>query len=252
MRVFLQERYIMNFVNIAKTPVPIRSCPMHVHPWWELIYQLDAPTTAVTALGSYRVEQGELIIIPPDTPHRTVSETPFQDFYIKLEHMDAPPIPAVIRDRDGTILGLYNLIAGVRDEQGEMGKALLEKLAEALCLAVKKAASKLSEPQAVADFRRILQKNIENPYFDLTASIRALGYNPDYFRRYFKRHTSVSPLRCLNGMRMERAENLLSLESSLSVGEIALRCGFRDPLYFSTAFRRAFGVSPLEYRKKYR
>ena len=48
---------------------------------------------------------------------------------------------------------------------------------------------------------------------------------------------------------MERAKDLLRLESSLSVGEIALRCGFRDPLYFSTAFRSETGVSPLEYRK---
>lgn len=238
-------------ITITKKPsAPILSCPTHVHPQWELIYQLDAPTTAVTALGNHRVEPGELIIIPPNVPHRTVSDTPFRDYCVKLEHFDAPKTPTVVRDIDGTILALYNVIAGVQDERGdEAATLLLEKLSEALVLAVRRATTSLSKPQAVETFRRILRENIENPYFDITESIRSLGYHPDYFRRLFKHHVTVSPLRYLNGMRMERAKDLLRLESSLSVGEIALRCGFRDPLYFSTAFRNETGVSPMEYRK---
>ena len=240
----------MNPIITKKPSKPILSCAMHVHPQWELIYQLDAPTTAVTALGNYRVEPGELIIIPPNVPHRTVSETPFRDHCAKFEHLDAPQTPIVIRDIDGTILALYNIISSVQDERSDVDTAmLLNKLGEALLFAVKRATTALSKPQAVEAFRSVLRENIENPYFDMTASIRALGYNPDYFRRCFKRHLLVSPLRYLNGMRMERAKDLLRLESSLSVGEIALRCGFRDPLYFSTAFRHETGMSPLEYRK---
>ena len=98
-------------------------------------------------------------------------------------------------------------------------------------------------------FKRLLLSNVENPYFDLGEAIRGLGYHPDYFRRSFKRHTSLSPLAYLNRMRIGRAKDLLRLEPSLSVGEISCRCGFRDPLYFSTAFKHAEGISPLEYRK---
>ena len=240
----------MNPIITKKPGTPILSCQTHVHPQWELIYQLDAPTTAVTALGNHRVEPGELIIIPPNVPHRTVSDTPFRDYCVKLEHFDAPQTPTVVRDIDGTILALYNVIAGVQDERGDTDATLLrEKLGEALCLAVRRATTSLSKPQAVETFRRILRENIENPYFDMTESIRSLGYHPDYFRRLFKHHVAVSPLRYLNGMRMERAKDLLRLESSLSVGEIALRCGFRDPLYFSTVFRNETGMSPMEYRK---
>lgn len=241
----------MNPIITKKPSAPILSCQMHAHPHWELIYQLDAPTTAVTALGNHRVEPGELIIIPPNIPHRTVSDTQFRDYCMKFEHLDAPQTPTVVRDIDGTILALYDVIAGIQDERSDTDTALLlKKLGEALCLAVKRATTALSKPQAVETFRRILRENIENPYFDITESIRSLGYHPDYFRRLFKHHVAVSPLRHLNGMRMERAKDLLRLESSLSVGEIALRCGFRDPLYFSTAFRNETGMSPLEYRKR--
>ena len=36
----------------------------------------------------------------------------------------------------------------------------------------------------------------------------------------------------------------------LNVTEIAIRCGFNDGNYFGDAFRKEFGLSPLQYRKR--
>ena len=237
----------MNFKRVRRS-APILSCQMHEHSFWEVIYQLDAPTTAITESGSYPVDVGEMIVMPPNTPHRTVSDTVFHDFCVTLERLDFPPIPTVLRDTDGTILGIYQVLERVQEERNELNNTILEKLTEALCLALKRASSTLPEPTAVTRLRTLLRENVENPYFDLTAAVRALGYHPDYFRRCFKRYTSLSPLHYLNGMRIERAKELLRFESSLTVGEIAARCGFRDALYFSTAFKREVGMSPLAYR----
>ena len=41
---------------------------------------------------------------------------------------------------------------------------------------------------------------------------------------------------------------LFSKTNGCSVKEIAERLGYRSPLYFSTAFRRTFGLSPSRYR----
>jgi AraC family transcriptional activator of pobA len=49
--------------------------------------------------------------------------------------------------------------------------------------------------------------------------------------------------------RMLEAERLLRF-SDLTVGELAFRAGFGDPLYFSRAFKRRHGVSPTEYRAR--
>ena len=38
----------------------------------------------------------------------------------------------------------------------------------------------------------------------------------------------------------------------LSVGEVAFRAGFEDPLYFSRAFKRHHGEPPLAYRERLR
>jgi AraC family transcriptional regulator, transcriptional activator of pobA len=49
--------------------------------------------------------------------------------------------------------------------------------------------------------------------------------------------------------RMLEAERLLRF-SELTVGELAFRAGFSDPLYFSRAFKRRHGESPSEYRAR--
>lgn len=42
----------------------------------------------------------------------------------------------------------------------------------------------------------------------------------------------------------------LLMNTELAVGEIALECGFPDSRSFAKAFRRRYGMTPAEYRKK--
>ena len=51
--------------------------------------------------------------------------------------------------------------------------------------------------------------------------------------------------------RMLEAARLLRF-SDLTVGELAFRAGFSDPLYFSRAFKRHFGEAPMAYRERLR
>jgi AraC-like DNA-binding protein len=47
---------------------------------------------------------------------------------------------------------------------------------------------------------------------------------------------------------MEKAEKLLRSDQSLTVQEASFQLGFKDPFYFSRAFKRFFGHSPSEAR----
>lgn len=82
----------------------------------------------------------------------------------------------------------------------------------------------------------------------LEAWARAMGLNPVYFGRIFKRETGMRPMEWLNHRRLQMACQHL-LGTSKTVGEIAEDCGFASPFYFSRVFRRHFGVSPIGYRK---
>lgn len=50
--------------------------------------------------------------------------------------------------------------------------------------------------------------------------------------------------------RLERAAELLASEEARSVTEVAEKCGFGDYCYFIAEFRRAYGITPLRYRKE--
>ena len=61
----------------------------------------------------------------------------------------------------------------------------------------------------------------------------------------------VTPLEYLTGLRMKKAEIMLTSQwtRDYAVGEIAELCGYENALYFSRVFRKHFGCSPSQYGK---
>lgn len=70
-----------------------------------------------------------------------------------------------------------------------------------------------------------------------------------HFIRVFEKIVGTTPLEYRNNVRMEHAAELLT-EENLSVEEISRMTGFSSPSYFSSAFRKKYGVPPREYQKK--
>ena len=65
----------------------------------------------------------------------------------------------------------------------------------------------------------------------------------------FKEYMGAPPIDFLNQYRMEISCALLG-NSSLSITEIAVSCGFAHNSYFSQMFRRLYDCTPKEYREK--
>ena len=66
--------------------------------------------------------------------------------------------------------------------------------------------------------------------------------------RLFKDQTGYSPMDYFIQLKMQRACMLLAFRE-LSVGQIGLDLGYKDPYYFSRAFRKVIGMSPSAYRQ---
>lgn len=64
----------------------------------------------------------------------------------------------------------------------------------------------------------------------------------------FKHYLNSSPVRYLIEIRMKYAARVL-VNTSLTIKNIAEKCGYSNQLYFSNAFCRYYGCSPREYRK---
>ncbi|MFZ2019344.1 MAG: AraC family transcriptional regulator [Methyloceanibacter sp.] len=74
------------------------------------------------------------------------------------------------------------------------------------------------------------------------------GLSLSYFTRAFRATTGVPPHRWLMQCRVDKAKDLLR-NSTLSLSEIALACGFADQSHFTTAFTKWVGTSPGAWRR---
>ena len=82
---------------------------------------------------------------------------------------------------------------------------------------------------------------------DLEECARMAFVSRGRFMHLFKEKIGISPHAYFQRIRMQRAAELM-IFSTDSVAEVAAKVGFRDPLYFSKAFKKAYGLSPSEFR----
>lgn len=78
----------------------------------------------------------------------------------------------------------------------------------------------------------------------------ACGISTAQFSRAFKSHFGVPPLRWRLSARVERAK-VMMLETTLSLTEIALECGFTEQSHFNHIFLKRVGTSPSVWRRQH-
>lgn len=72
---------------------------------------------------------------------------------------------------------------------------------------------------------------------------------PEYLAKMYKKKTGQSLKDYINEYRLQQARLLLNYQER-KVSEVALEVGFDNFSYFSTLFKKEYGMTPNEYRKK--
>lgn len=99
---------------------------------------------------------------------------------------------------------------------------------------------------------RIAKKYIsENYQSNITMGSMAeiVNLSPVYFSILFKREVGTNFLDYLTQYRLEVSKNLLK-QVKYNINEVASLSGFQDSKYFSKLFKKTFGITPSEYRKR--
>ncbi len=76
-----------------------------------------------------------------------------------------------------------------------------------------------------------------------------LNIDRSYLSRVFNEHMGISIKKYIYNYHMDIAKNIL-MYSSLSIREVAASVGYDDPLDFTKAFHRTFGMSPSKWRNE--
>ena len=106
--------------------------------------------------------------------------------------------------------------------------------------------------EADSSLIKAAQKFIDENYMydlNLTMIAEKFNYNPSYFSEMFKSKVGKSFIQYVNEVRMEHAVRLLE-ETTLSLWDIAELTGFSNASYFSSKFKRMYGMTPSDYRQR--
>ncbi len=74
-----------------------------------------------------------------------------------------------------------------------------------------------------------------------------LYLSPNYLSELFKRHTGKNISEYITDYRLDKARKYL-LQPEYKIGDVSELVGFGDARYFSSTFKRQYGITPVEYR----
>ncbi len=220
------------------------------------------------------VQAGELTFIPKNVYRRTtyISGNPYERILIKFtdkmvqgvidtigkKAYDELCTEHVIRFSDSTRAKIIAILEEMEQEwnsyneyselllTGLLNKLIITCLSERLVgdsnmINIEKKNVYLSE--AIKYIKAHLR---DNPSLEDTAD--AIHISASYLSKIFINHLHTPYSAFVLNEKLTYARRLI-LNSELSMTDIATECGFSSSAYFSDCFKKATGVSPLQYRK---
>lgn len=159
--------------------------------------------------------------------------------------------------RDRSMLQIVDLLRRELDAESPAGRLYIDSLATALATRYLEAEEvTASAPSRVHPLpRRVLEriKAKMNASIGSDLSLRDLareaGYSNAHFLRMFRASTGSTPHHFFLSLRLKKAQDLLCVQDCGSIVEVASLCGFSTQSYFTSMFRRRFGVTPSAYRR---
>ena len=241
----------MNNISISKTADGTKKYPLHKHNNWEIMYYLGGEGHLATEGQNIPFQKGSIIVVPPSVMHGSVSQNGFVNISVggDFNHLFMFDNPVLLYDNGrGEGERLANLIYENRFAQSEYLSALCSAYVHFLLRNIE-CENRVSE--ALGQIIKAATENFSDSEFNITDALNKSGYAEDYIRAKFRERTGLSPIAFLTNVRITHAKKLFEIySSSISVSQVAEKCGFDDLIYFSKRFKQAVGVSPDRYRKE--
>jgi AraC-like DNA-binding protein len=169
----------------------------------------------------------------------------------KLIHLDVSDTSRQ-QDRFQLFNEIYqNLEMGYRPENLEyISFCLMYFLASLKYVAQYREVRNVKENDTIQKAILYMKENLEDKIC-LSDISKAVGYSVSRLNVLFIQRTSIPPVEYYNRLKIQRACNYLQF-SDLKIKEIAFRLKYYDPFHFSKSFRKEMGITPKEYKIRYR
>ncbi|MGN0615876.1 AraC family transcriptional regulator [Ruminococcus flavefaciens] len=267
------QKYAMLYDNVQNEEYPV-----HWHNAVELIMPIKNEYTVTVNAMDYLVPENDVLIIPPGELH-SMPAIPGRRIIFQCDNsilgeisalepvMRSLNVPVLINgDMDKElhvlakktmldILSLYNSKSELADVKIyvkviELFMALREYQLEQQKIVMDCDDEKIDEYSE--KFGTVLKYIDNNFMYDITLEQLAdvAGYSKYHFSRIFKQYNSMSYLQYINARRTKAAE-LLLLDPSIPITEVAMRSGFKSLTTFNRIFKEIKHCTPTDFKKLY-
>lgn len=89
-----------------------------------------------------------------------------------------------------------------------------------------------------------LRKHIYDSNFKTNKLYRMCGISDTYFRQIFMARFNMTPQEYVVIKRLSYAKSIIESGDYENIKEVSAMVGYKDPLYFSKAFKKLYGLSP--------
>lgn len=92
-----------------------------------------------------------------------------------------------------------------------------------------------------------IRRHLNDSTFDHQALIKEVGTSHSTLYRKLKALTDMDASTYIRTTRLQFAAEMLKANPSIRISDLAYAVGFSNPKYFSTCFRKQFGMTPSDY-----
>jgi AraC-like DNA-binding protein len=191
---------------------------------------------------------GHLYVFPSASPY-SMTQDPENRLHCTYVHIDVFPslITSLVDVDTAQEPALRHILQALATSMDAGNVKIITAMTDVFVLYCRENGLIAGSDDRIARIQRFIAEHWNEPLS--IASLSAIaGYNEQYFIRFFREKTGVTPHQYLIGYRLKEARRLL--QTGASITEIAHRTGYADIKAFGRSFRTYFGVSPTSYRRK--
>ena len=243
-----------------------RGADVHYHSYFEIYRLTDGGCECFVDDKLYRMNIGDIVIIPPGAIHGTHYTTQkhgrtlinFSGHYVPKSLTDMLQKGSYIYRCDDASEELDQIFSKIEKERrtedvlsDEVICALMAQLIVTIIRHIEKNDDVILQNSFIEVAVKYIQENYQNP-ISLADISDACNVSKVHLSRKFKERTGIGLNEYIVLCRLKKARELLLTGDKMSICEIAFGCGFNDSNYFSWLFKKTYGVTPSQYRKNTR
>lgn len=221
---------------------------IHKHDFYEIVYYYKGSGTATINDKYYKFGENTFTVIPPNNNHNDQYDEGGGEVYCVGFYTDQEIMPSLNSDYSGIFLNIIKQILKETTKQLFGYRYINSAKLTELFVELERSTRRSFSDKTFEYTRNYLSENYHSKVL-LSDIAKQLNLSYGHFRQKFKEESGESPKSFLLNMRLRAANDLL-LNSDYSCTEIAYHCGFSNSAQFSLQFKKKFGITPLQYKKR--